>query len=89
MQGMFKEHFGSKDTWFGKIVDTRYGKALSDKHFLKCVFLTVSEYVVKNNLNGQIDFGKAGLSICNCFDSCGSSRDLGGETWYVNYNKPF
>lgn len=49
---MFKEYFGLKDIWFGKIVDIRYGKVLSDKYFLKCVFFIVSEYVVKNNLNG-------------------------------------
>lgn len=32
----------------------RYGKAWSDKHFPKCVFLIVSEYNVKNGLSGQI-----------------------------------
>lgn len=43
-----------KNICFGKIVDIRYGKALSDKHFPKCVFLIVSEYNVKSGLSGQI-----------------------------------
>ena len=74
MEGMSEGHW---DVWAGKIVD-RYGKALSDKHFPKCVLLKVSEHHVKNAMCGQTDFGKAGLS--NCFGSCRSSRDLGKES---------
>lgn len=44
MEGMSEGHW---DIWAGKIVD-RYGKALSDKHFPKCVLLKVSEHHVKN-----------------------------------------
>lgn len=70
---MFEEHSDSKNIWFGKIVDIRCGKALSDKHFPKHVFLIVSEYDVKNGLGEQTDFGKADLSNCYGFNSYRSS----------------
>lgn len=41
--------------------DIKYGRALSDKHFPKCVFLGVNDYHVKTDLCGQTDFGKTKL----------------------------
>lgn len=66
-------------TWFkefGKIGDIRYGKALSDKHFPKCVFFSGSEYNVKNYLSSQI-FEKLGYQLI----PERVSEDSGLESW--------
>lgn len=57
-QGILEEHkFKRCLVW----EDIKYGRALSDKHFPKCVFLRVNNDHVKTDLCGQRDFGKTEL----------------------------
>lgn len=61
---------------FGKLGVIRYGKALSDKHFPKCVFLSGNEYNVKNDLSSQI-LEKLGYQLI----PAGVPEDFWLESW--------